>query len=391
MFNKKIGILHNKYLIKGGEDEVCMNEYKLLKNGGLEVQTLLFDNPEVGYKAILQFLFSIFNIGSFIKTYRWIKKNNIEVLHIHNWFYQASPSVIWAAKVCKVPVVITLHNYRMLCPSGTLSFNGQPYLKSLHSDFPWDAIKKGVYRNSKFQTLWLVLIMWSHQKAGTWRIPKAYIVLTQNSLEIFKKSKPIVIVEKIFVKPNFVEDILTIHRPQRLDTFLYVGRLSQEKGIAVLLEAFAKLPYQLNIIGDGPLKGEVKEYCKSYLNIKYSGFQPKPVILKELSQSSALIFPSIWLETFGLTIIEAFATGTPVIASNQGSASLLIKDGYNGLHFIPENVPDMQRIITKWSNFSKAEKDIFSANARRSYEENYTPEKNLHQLIHIYEKSLDKI
>ncbi|RZJ83042.1 MAG: glycosyltransferase, partial [Chryseobacterium sp.] len=175
-------------------------------------------------------------------------------------------------------------------------------------------------------------------------------VLTNNSLDIFKGSKPIIDSKKIQVKPNFIEDIALDAAPKRLNQFLYVGRLSQEKGIDVLLDAFATLPYQLIIIGDGPLKSKVENYCTLHRNITNLGFQPKPIIIKELIKTSALIFPSIWLETFGLTIIEAFATGTPVIASNQGSASLLIKDGFNGLHFKPENIKDLQRIVTKWVN-----------------------------------------
>ena len=145
-----IGILHNTYLLRGGEDQVVEDECRLLKNNGYAVKLLLYKNPPGKIAQLFVYLISPFNPFSFFKTIRWLRENNIAVLHVHNWFFTASPAIFWAARWCKVPVVATLHNYRMICPSGTLTLNGRPYDKSLSTGFSWQSVRDGVYRNSSY-------------------------------------------------------------------------------------------------------------------------------------------------------------------------------------------------------------------------------------------------
>ncbi|GHV47626.1 hypothetical protein FACS1894181_01450 [Bacteroidia bacterium] len=199
----KILLIHTTYRFKGGEDSVVESEKKLLQANSNEVFTLTFGNPASIIFASTMFLISIFNPFSYWKVTRAIKNFQPDVIHVHNWHFAASPSVFIAARIRKIPVVHTLHNYRLLCPSGILFHNGQLFLESLQQKFPWSAVKKRVYRNSVVQTFWLAFIVWFHKKIGTWNKIDRYIVLTPFSKELFTRSALHLSPEKLTIKPNF--------------------------------------------------------------------------------------------------------------------------------------------------------------------------------------------
>ncbi len=379
----KVGIVHTSYLQKGGEDVMVEQEYQLLKGHQLPVSILYFKNATGRISQLTGFFSGIYNTGSSKVINNWITAEKPDVIHIHNWHYGASPSVIRAAKRRGIPVVHTLHNYRLLCPSGTLLSNNKLFLQSMYAAFPWAAVFKKVYRNSYLQTFWLAFTIWSHKVAGTWRSIDKYIVLTENAKSIFTRSNIHFTANQLVVKPNFIADIQAETRT-RQQHFLFVGRLSEEKGIRTLLDAFAGAAYNLSIIGDGPLCDLVLSYGAKYANIKYLGFQDKAVILEELRNCTALLFSSIWYEGNPLTIIEALACGTPVIASRMGAMETMIEDGYNGLHFEAGDTNDLKDKTERWQTMPAEERDNFYANARASYLQRYTPEKNFDQLMKIY-------
>jgi glycosyltransferase involved in cell wall biosynthesis len=281
-----------------------------------------------------------------------------------------------------------MHNYRLICPSGTLVFNRKAYFESLNTDFSWDAIKKGVYRNSSILTFNLAFTVWLNKKIGTWKLVKYYIVLTEHSKTLIESSHLRALTNKLIVKANFVSGIKVNNTIPRQDNFLFAGRLSDEKGITFLLAAFKGSPHKLTIIGDGPLQNVVENFVKDNSNVTYLGFKDKETINDELYKCSALIFPSIWYETFGLIMIEAFAVSTPVIASYCGSSSIIVKHGYNGLHFEQSNIENLKEKLTEWSSFDDNVKEQYRKNAYNSYLQYYTPEKNIEQLIEIYKSAV---
>lgn len=380
----RIGIIHNSYLYRGGEDSVVEDEYRLMHNNGYNVKILKFKNPNNWLSQFIIYIISPFNVFSFFKCFFWIKKNKINVVHVHNWFYCASPSIFWAAKFQNVPVILTLHNYRLICPSATLSRSGTPYNKSLNTSFAWQGVKDAVYRDSKSITFILAFSLWINKKIGTWKIIDRYIVLTEHSKSVILNSHLSKLGEKLVVKPNFsnVADIDTTIK--REDNFLFVGRLSHEKGINLLMEVFSSCSHKLSIIGDGPLVNEVSKFSEDHSNVTYLGFKSTEDINKELQKCTALIFPSIWYETFGLIITEAFSTATPVIAPNIGSASILIKHNYNGLHYELSNPEALEHQLNTWINFSEETKQKFRDQAYQSYLDYYTPERNIKLLTDIY-------
>lgn len=383
----KVLVIHTSYQYKGGEDTVVAEEIKLLQSAGITVELLEFNN----YKnALIKLLALPFNLSSYLKTKKTITSFQPDIVHIHNLHFGGSPSVIYAIKRSKVPFVITLHNFRLLCPSGILFFNNKIFLDSLHQEFPWKAIGLGVYKNSKLITFWLSLSMYLHNKFGTWKICNRYIVLSGHARKLFLNSRLGLKSNRLVVKPNFCS--VPVLQEQKTDRyFLYVGRLSEEKGMMLLLSVFSSSSYKIKIAGDGPLKDEVMRYSSKYPNIEFLGILNKAKVFTLLQKCSALVFPSIWFEGMPLTIIEAFACGTPVISSKIGAMETMIVSGYNGLHFEVQSEAGLKSKLDEWYNLNEDQKYIYRLNARKTYETYYTPEENVKQLLTVYNEVINEI
>ncbi|WP_114751341.1 glycosyltransferase family 4 protein [Pleomorphovibrio marinus] len=383
----KILLVHNKYQQKGGEDIVFEAEARMLSNHGHQVITMVFDNNLIkGYQKFSSFFNSFFSIHSFIKIIKTMKKENPDVLHIHNMFFKASPSVIYAAKFCRIPVILTLHNFRLICPSGTLLHEGKIFEDSLKEYFPLTAVRKKVYRNSTYQTLALALNLTFNKSIGTWNRIDKYIFLTHFSKDIFKRSTLKIDEKKFVVKPNFVED--KGFNLIKDEYYIFIGRLSEEKGVDVMLDAFSKMDKELIIVGSGPKDKKTRDISLAKDNINFVGNKPHDEVIGLLKNAKALIFPSIWYETFGMTVIEAFSCATPVIASKIGSMNELINPGVNGLFFEPGNCDSLMDAICELEQNLEAQKNM-RRNARDSFEKNFSCEINYPQIIAIYESTLN--
>lgn len=377
--------IHNRYLQAGGEDAVFEAESNLLASHGHRVEKLLFDNRSMSTLAgrFLAGFRCIYNTASARTLKEKIQAFAPDVIHVHNFHFIASPSVFFVAHRYHVPVVHTLHNFRLICPSATLYFNNHVYERSIQSPFPLNAIFKGVYRDSVYQTAMVSLITAFHHIAGTWtdKVDK-YIVLTNFGLSKFRKSFLHIPEDKFRLKSNFVPDF-GVGSEVRDNFFLFVGRLTEEKGITTLLKAAALRQFNLVIVGDGPVRKAVENTVARCTNVQYLGFKSKEEVLHYMKRCRALVFPSLWYEGCPMTILEAFSTGTPVIASNMGSMAEIVKNNYNGLHFEPANEADLVRKIefmcsnlTTWKQMSQ--------NARHTYQVHYTPEKSYELLMDIY-------
>lgn len=382
----KVLIVHTTYQYSGGEDTVVYEELKLLKSYGITVELLTFDNEKRALFKILQLPFNIF---SYRKTKKKLELYKPDTVHVHNIHFGASPSVLVAIKKANIPFVTTLHNFRLICPSATLFYNGKLFLDSISRNFPWTAVVKGVYKNSVFITFWVSASYYLHRSLGTFKTCSRYIVLTEHAKKLFLRSSLQISPKQMVVKSNFCYDS-SPYSSQTSDYFLFVGRLTEEKGIITLLKAFASANYKLKIAGDGPLKEEVEKYSYKNPNIEFIGKQDKERIFYLMQNCNALIFPSIWFEGMPLTIIEAFSCATPVIASNLGAMESMIKHKYNGLHFKPEDVNDLRDKLKDWQNLDQSQKEIYRHNARRTYEEFYTPSKNVDKLLDIYNAVIEE-
>lgn len=383
----KILLIHTFYQLAGGEDAVFEGEYRLLAKNH-EVHKQVFRNHN-GLKGAWQFFGSFWNARAKETLKKRMRIVHPDVVHIHNWHYAAGPVIIRAAKELGIPVVLTLHNYRLLCPSATLLMNGKLFTDSLHASFPWAAIRKKAYRHSALQTFWLALIIWVHKKTGTWAMVDKYVVLTDFAKSLFKRSVFGIPEERFTVKPNFTPPVAgnTLNRGNH---FLFIGRLSEEKGIRVLLETFGDIDIPLSIAGNGPLEAEVLESCKLHKHINYLGRLNKEGVQAALQHCTALLFPSIWYEGMPMTLLEAFACGTPVIGSNIGAMQSMISHGYNGLLFEPGDAGSLKQQLGYWQSLSDGEKRVYQENACKTYQENYTPEKNEEWLKAAYYSVIEK-
>ncbi|MBS1503173.1 MAG: glycosyltransferase family 4 protein, partial [Bacteroidetes bacterium] len=230
----KVLIVHTYYAERGGEDTVFETECSLLKSAGVSVEKVSFQNKK---HQLINILLEPFNPFSYYRIKRHVKKFKPDVMHVHNWHFASSPSVIWAAKVSKVPIVMTLHNYRILCPSAILYHQGDLFLDSLKRGFPWAAVKKRVYKNSFTLSLWLAMVITLHKRLKTWKYVNRFIALSNFAKGVLSRSELKLDDSKIIVKANFVQPNGYAINSTR-NKFIYVGRLSDEKGVDLILSAF---------------------------------------------------------------------------------------------------------------------------------------------------------
>ena len=381
----RIIVIHNRYRYQGGEDAVFHAEVRLLLERGHEVHELIFSNKNIpdSFDKYLQGIRGLYNVSSALTLQKLIKEYKPDLIHVHNFFPLASPSVFYTAKKFNIPVVVTLHNFRLVCPSGTLYHNGSIYEENVGKIIPWRGILKGVYRNSKIETLGLAGITTLHNLIGTWRNKvDRFIVLTEFAQRKFADSALRVNPHQFVVKPNFVEDF-GAGVDAREKFFVLVGRLSVEKGIHVVLKALAIERFKLVVIGDGPLKDDVVSVANTNPHVIYLGFKEKDVIVHYLKRCTALLLPSVCYEGFPISLLESFATGTPAIVSRLGPLAEIVQDNENGLHFDPGNAEDLINKVLLISKDTMLARRL-GENARRTYLNNFTPEKNYQKLMDIY-------
>ncbi|WP_282743015.1 glycosyltransferase [Flavobacterium sp. XS2P24] len=375
-------MIHTLYQLHGGEDAVVEQQLELLKQQ-YTVEVLYFQN-QGGYKGALQFLSAIWNRSVAKKIQQKIKEFQPDVVHVHNWHFATGPLLFRMIHGLGIPIVHTVHNYRLLCPSAILLHKGQLFTDSLQQRFPWSAVRLKVYRSSAMQTFWLAFVVWFHKQIGTWKKIDSYICLTPFSVMIFQQSNFGILSNRFAVKPNFTRVPIILSENEREKHFLFIGRLSEEKGIATLLAAFKESPFVLKIGGDGPFKEQVINATNQFSNITYLGNLSNLEVTDELQKTQALISPSVCYEGMPMTILEAFSTGTPVIASNLGAMTSMILNESNGFLFESGNVNDLKGTILKFDRLSLSEKKQMGKNAFDNYQTAYSPELQLRYFDTIY-------
>jgi glycosyltransferase involved in cell wall biosynthesis len=389
----KILLIHNQYKQKGGEDVVFKAESSLLKEKGHTVYEYKISNDNLKTESLFDKIKVGINTIWSVKSYREIKKLIKEiqpdVVHIHNTFPQLSPSIYWAVKSLNIPVVQTLHNYRLTCANGLLYRNSKICEECVKRG-KYSALKHKCYRGSFLATLPLVIMFYLHKIIGTYKNKvDLYITLTNFAKNMMIESG--LPEDKIKVKPNFVNINFnkTIYTDinKRKKQFVFVGRIVKEKGIDLLLEAFDQNieDFDLVVIGEGPERENLQRKYRKNKRIKWYGQLNNDEVLEEISKSYSLVMPSKLYETFGMVVIEAFSVGTPVIVPNHAGFPDIISPNENGYLFQPNDLTDlalkMKKIIALNNNWNE-----FSKNALKSYEKYYTSEKNYQYLMDIYNK-----
>jgi glycosyltransferase involved in cell wall biosynthesis len=384
----KILSVHNTYQKPGGEDQVFAQEADLLRSRGHQVLLYQASNDQVtGVNPLVLLGNTIWNKQIHEELRALMRRERPDIVHVHNTFPVISPAVYYAANGEGIPVVQTLHNYRMLCPAATLFRDGHVCEECVTKRSPWPGVLHGCYRNSRLATAAVAVMLATHNYKRTWsETVSAYIALTDFARNKFIEGGfP---AEKIFVKPNYLQ---TDPGPGegKGNYALFVGRLTPEKGISTLLAAWRQIgnDLPLQIAGDGPLASEVEKASREMENVTWLKWLPRAEILQRMKDASALILPSTWYEGFPMIIAEAFAVGLPVITSSLGSMASIVDHQRTGLHFEPGNADALVE-AARWWSAHPAEGAFMRTEARLEYETKYTAEENYAQMMNIYDSVL---
>ena len=391
----KILQVHNRYKQPGGEWTVVNQEQELLKKKHA-VDTFFVENSKEienladRFKLLLR---THYNSGSKRRVLTQLAGRNYDVMHVHNFFPILSPSIFDAAREQGVPSVMSLHNFRLIHPNGLMFYNGKPDHRSVKGS-AYRCVPDGVYRNSMLQTAVVAHMIEYHRKKQTWRnVPSAFIALSEFSKELFVEGG--LPEDRIFIKPNFIEDpiqnrgALTLNQQKR-NEFLYVGRISDEKGVDQIVECWLRFKpdERLIIAGDGPLKKKLEAKSAGEGNIEWLGQISRDAILERLSTAKALLFPTKCYEGQPLILLEAMSVGCPVITSGIGNPKNMISDGETGFHYKPGDIDDLNRKCRMICEYPAHILEM-GKRARSVYLDRYTPEKNLSLLTEIYDKAAE--
>lgn len=379
----RILVAHNYYQIPGGEDTVVKNEKNLLESHGDMVIEYVRSNTEINsfsiWKKLMLPFTTVFNLRTFREVRKLIQEYSVDVVHVHNTLNIISPAIYYAALVERIPVVQTVHNFRLVCPGATFYRDGHICEDCLRYGLGC-SIKHSCYRNSKMQTLACVITTKIHRILGIYKKIN-YICLTEFTK---KKICSVVNPKRVYIKPNFVYD--QQGENQADDYYIFVGRVEEIKGVDILVDAFRCIPdKKLKIVGRGDLDEHIAERLKkeNIHNIELLGFKSHEEVNALLKHAKALIMCSQWYETFGMVIAEAYSNGVPVIVGRIGNIKDLVDESVTGELFTYNDPEDMIAAIERFESKSQRE---YAQNAYAYYCQNLTSESNYVTLHRIYEK-----
>ncbi len=381
--------VHNFYQIPGGEDVVVRNEKRLLEEHGHKVYTYYRSNAELKEGGRLGKLCVPFTAVYSFKTVREVKKlikeYQIDIVHVHNTLTMVSPSVFYAAFRCHVPIVQTLHNFRMLCPAGSF-FRDNVICEECVQGGLKCAVKHKCYRNSKLQSFVSAAVLKVHRVLGTYRKVN-FICLTEFNRNKLLALGDIVDAKKIFIKPNFTfaEGIEPSNVPEQEEYYLFAGRVEALKGVDIAIKAFEQIPdRKLYIAGTGPMMDEMQAYVNEHniQNVKFLGYLQKEDMTEKFYHAKAVIMTSQCYEAFAMTIAEAYSYGVPVIAGRVGNMEGMVQEGVTGVKFTYNSSSDLAE---KVKEFEQLDRVTLKENAREFYQERLRPEDNYQKLMEIYE------
>ena len=378
-----IVVAHNYYQWRGGEDQIFEDESALLESKGHKITRYSLHNDQVSELGPLSLALGTVWRRSAARELRVVlRRAKADLVHFHNTFPLISPAAYYAAAAEGVPVFQTLQNYRITCSAATLLRNGAVCEKCVGTSIPWAGVRHRCYRGSLGASSATAAMSAVHRVLGTWNSKvQRYIAPSQFVKD--KLTEGGLPSSRVVVKPNFVMAARRApDRNAKRNSAVFVGRLSVEKGVQSLISAVEGLNTELTVIGDGPLMQSLRQNCGQ--NVRLLGHRPMVAILEAVANAEFLVAASIWHEPFGLVVVEAFSQGTPVIASRVGAFPEIVEEGVTGLFFEPNNVEDLAKKI-RWAEEHPEEMAQMGKNARKVYEEKYTPQKNYAQLVSIYE------
>jgi len=384
----RILMVHNFYQQPGGEEQISNTEATLLESYGHEVVRYHLDNDQIpGMNPLVLAKKTVWNGDVYQELRSLIRQKKPDIAHFHNTFPLISPAAYYAVKDEGVGVVQTLHNYRLLCPNALFFREGRVCEDCLGKPFPLPGIVHSCYRGSRAASAMVAATVSFHSLIGTWtKAVDAFIAYSHFAMNKFIEGG--LPAEKFAFKTNFLYPAPDPGEGKG-GYALFVGRLSPEKGLGIMLDAWRQLggKMPLKILGDGPMADLVKDAMQEMSEIEWLGRRPLEEVYEVVGNAACLIFPSEWYETFGRVAIEAFARGTPVVASKIGAITELVDHQRTGMHFRPSDSADLAAQI-EWLLSHPQELSQMRQAARAEFEAKYTAEDNYKRLMEIYQSVL---
>jgi glycosyltransferase involved in cell wall biosynthesis len=381
----RILFAHNRYQQFGGEDVVFENEVKLLTAAGHDVRALVVSNAGISsyWDKALTAIRTSENSSGMEHMRQALKNFKADIVHVHNFFPLLSPGVYRVCREAGSAVVQTLHNYRPICANGQLFRDNHVCRLCIQGSPVWGVLHR-CYRNSIVGSAAMAHMIVTHKRRHTWaNYVDRFIALSEFGRKIFVDAGfP---EERIDVKPNFMEDPgepLDVERKG----VLFVGRLSEEKGVEVLIKASMQHDIPVRVAGEGPQLKYLRSLA--HPNVAFLGHLSRQAILDEMRHSVAVIMPSRWYEGFPMAIVEAFACGTPVVASRLGALAEIVDHGVNGLLVPPGDPDNLGKCIKGLLTHPTLSRQLGYA-ARQSFVQRYTPKTNVSQIEAIYTKAAE--
>lgn len=378
----RILILHSRYLSgsTSGENRVVEDETRLLREAGHEVTTWLPSPTEVGVSARLSAgANAIWSTRAAATVRRLVGRHQPDVVHCHNLFPMLSPAVIRVA-AAEAPVLATLHNYRLLCLPATFVRDGESCEACL-GHLPWRGVRYRCYRDSALGSGALATSLGIHRALGTFDQVRRFLAVSD-----FVRAKHIEAgfpPGRIAVKPNFSWAIPRREGPG--EYFLYLGRLSPEKGVPTLIEAWRGRSARLIVAGGGPQMASLRRDAPAAVNLL--GDVPPEDVAGLLVGARALLVPSRAYEGSPRAVLEAYAAGVPVLASRLGSLTEVVDDGVSGLLLDPHAPGEWRAAVDRLLDDDEAER--LGEGAWRTWKARYGPETGLRALEAAYREAIE--
>lgn len=385
----RVLVVHNRYRNTGGEDTVFHAEVSAMRKRGIEVLTQEFSNRDIpaGLDLTGQARLAARTVWSreaarTIGT--TVAAQRIDITHFHNTFPLVSPAAYRAAREAGSAVVQTLHNFRPICANALLLRDGRPCEECVGRRLGWPGVLHGCYQGSRAKTATIVAMQSVHRVARTWqREVDRYIALTQFQRDRFVAAgfPP----DRIVVRPNFV-DFDVPPEPEVRRGVLFVGQLAEHKGLRVLLDAWERLPPPecgLTIVGDGPMRAELEGRATSLPSVRLTGQLDPPQVHRLMRDAELLVLPSLWYEGLPMVMLEAFACGTPVVASRIGALPEFVEDGRTGFLFTPGDADELAERIRDALEAGPALRNAVDAHE-------FDVDQAMEQLLGIYSEVVDQ-
>ena len=390
----RVLVVHNRYRSEqpSGEDRVVDQERALLSDAGHWVSTFERRSDDIATMSLLgkaEIPFRVpWNPAVRSELAAQLRAERPDIVHIHNTFPLLSPSVVAACADAGVPAVATLHNYRMVCPSGTLYRGGRVCTDCVGAT-PLPALRHGCYRGSSLATVPLAVNMVANRRRWWSGVARFFCISHAQRHILVQAGMP---AERLAVKHNFVVDPGD-RRSGPGEYLLYLGRLTDEKGVRLLMTAWDRveagggLGLPLVLAGAGPLHGELARWAQGRDDVRYLGLQTRAECAALMARAAAVVAPSAWLEAFGLVVVEAMAAGVPTVAAAHGAFIELVDDGVTGLMHRPGDADSLAQCLRRIVATPERNREMGEM-ARRRYERDFTPSVGLDRLVAGYEAAI---